>query len=75
MNTKTILFPEGSGHLQGCSPAGPTLAYGHTAPTPTQKTARRRRVTTPVQRSAANVREKKRMCSLNVAFDNLRKVG
>jgi len=34
---------------------------------------KRRRVTTPVQRKAANVRERKRMFSLNDAFDRLRK--
>lgn len=36
---------------------------------------KRRRVTTPVQRKAANVRERKRMFSLNDAFDRLRKVS
>ncbi|CAG5133763.1 unnamed protein product [Candidula unifasciata] len=33
---------------------------------------RRRRVQTPVQRSAANMRERRRMCHLNVAFDRLK---
>ena len=37
--------------------------------------SKRRRVTTPVQRKAANVRERKRMFSLNDAFDKLRKVS
>lgn len=33
---------------------------------------RRRRVQTPVQRTAANMRERRRMCHLNVAFDRLK---
>ena len=33
---------------------------------------RRRRMQTPVQRKAANMRERKRMCHLNVAFDHLK---
>ncbi|KAK7110411.1 protein atonal-like [Littorina saxatilis] len=33
---------------------------------------RRRRMQTPVQRSAANLRERKRMCHLNTAFDSLK---
>lgn len=33
---------------------------------------RRKRVQTPVQRSAANMRERRRMCHLNVAFDHLK---
>ncbi|KAJ0055035.1 hypothetical protein NL108_008766 [Boleophthalmus pectinirostris] len=35
--------------------------------------AKRRRIITVVQRQAANVRERKRMFSLNEAFDELRK--
>ncbi|XP_072530708.1 pancreas transcription factor 1 subunit alpha [Salminus brasiliensis] len=35
--------------------------------------ARRKRVITTVQRQAANIRERKRMFSLNEAFDELRK--
>lgn len=34
---------------------------------------RRRRVQTPHQRKAANVRERRRMCTMNNAFDELRK--
>nr|KAG5698054.1 hypothetical protein BaRGS_016702 [Batillaria attramentaria] len=33
---------------------------------------RRRRTQTPVQRTAANMRERRRMCHLNVAFDKLK---
>uniref|UniRef100_A0A2C9JVS3 BHLH domain-containing protein n=1 Tax=Biomphalaria glabrata TaxID=6526 RepID=A0A2C9JVS3_BIOGL len=33
---------------------------------------RRKRVQTPVQRTAANLRERRRMCHLNVAFDKLK---
>ena len=33
---------------------------------------KRKRKTTPMQRVAANVRERRRMCNLNVAFDRLR---
>ncbi|XP_019933715.2 fer3-like protein [Paralichthys olivaceus] len=41
-------------------------AHGHA-------TSRRRRIITVVQRHAANVRERKRMFSLNEAFDELRR--
>ena len=34
---------------------------------------KRKRKTTPAQRHAANVRERRRMCSLNSAFDRLRR--
>ena len=34
---------------------------------------KRKRKTTPVQRVAANIRERRRMCSLNTAFDRLRR--
>lgn len=34
---------------------------------------KRRRVQTPYQRKAANVRERRRMCTMNKAFDELRK--
>ena len=33
---------------------------------------KRKRKTTPIQRVAANIRERRRMCNLNVAFDTLR---
>ena len=36
-------------------------------------TPKRKRKTTPQQRQAANVRERRRMCSLNTAFDRLRR--
>ena len=39
----------------------------------TQTTPKRKRKTTPAQRVAANVRERRRMCSLNSSFDKLRK--
>jgi len=35
--------------------------------------ARRKRKSTPTQRVAANIRERRRMCSLNAAFDRLRR--
>ena len=35
--------------------------------------AKRKRKTTPAQRQAANVRERRRMCNLNSAFDRLRR--
>ena len=38
-----------------------------------QQTPKRKRKTTPQQRQAANVRERRRMCSLNTAFDRLRR--
>ena len=37
------------------------------------QTPKRKRKTTPAQRVAANVRERRRMCSLNASFDKLRK--
>lgn len=39
------------------------------------KKSKRKRKTNPRQREAANVRERRRMTSLNVAFDKLRKVS
>lgn len=39
----------------------------------TSQTPKRKRKTTPTQRVAANVRERRRMCSLNSSFDKLRK--
>jgi len=36
-------------------------------------TPKRKRKTTPTQRQAANIRERRRMCSLNTAFDRLRR--
>ena len=39
----------------------------------TSHTPKRKRKTTPAQRVAANVRERRRMCSLNTSFDKLRK--
>ena len=35
--------------------------------------AKRKRKSTPTQRVAANIRERRRMCSLNAAFDRLRR--
>ncbi|ELU03117.1 hypothetical protein CAPTEDRAFT_58127, partial [Capitella teleta] len=34
---------------------------------------KRKRKTTPSQRSAANIRERRRMCSLNTSFERLRR--
>lgn len=55
--------PEKKPSPQSCGPPG------------TQRHARtkRRRIITVVQRQAANVRERKRMFSLNEAFDELRR--
>ena len=38
-----------------------------------QLVTKRKRKTTPAQRQAANVRERRRMCNLNTAFDRLRR--
>ncbi|KAM6958738.1 DNA-directed RNA polymerase I subunit RPA43 [Aplochiton taeniatus] len=61
---------EDSGHLlHGTmgSPGHNTGSYGHIG------RSKRRRLITVVQRQAANVRERKRMFSLNEAFDELRR--
>lgn len=39
----------------------------------TASSSRRKRKSTPTQRVAANIRERRRMCSLNAAFDRLRR--
>jgi len=50
-----------------------TTGETETTPTsPTRRRRRRKRVITPVQRRAANGREKRRMVRLNEAFDHLR---
>lgn len=57
-----------SQHLPTGAPRWPgRVAHGHPAK------SRRRRIITVVQRQAANVRERKRMFSLNEAFDELRR--
>lgn len=52
--------------LMGASKYYNCGGHGHT-------TSKRRRIITVVQRQAANVRERKRMFSLNEAFDELRR--
>ncbi|KAG7457440.1 hypothetical protein MATL_G00227280 [Megalops atlanticus] len=64
------------GHAPTRSPESACLGMGNTpARGVTTLTARskRKRVITTVQRQAANIRERKRMFSLNEAFDELRK--
>lgn len=57
-----------TGHLvTGASRCHSRVAHGHHCKT------KRRRIITVVQRQAANVRERKRMFSLNEAFDELRR--
>lgn len=58
----TVSFAEFSGHHQG--------HYHHHHH---HVTTRRKRKSTPTQRVAANIRERRRMCSLNAAFDRLRR--
>ena len=45
----------------------------HVSQQPHHQPPKRKRKTTPQQRTAANVRERRRMCSLNQAFDRLRR--
>ncbi|XP_076439558.1 uncharacterized protein LOC143279404 [Babylonia areolata] len=49
---------------------GPHVPQGKAGGGPAKK--RRRRTQTPVQRKAANMRERKRMCHLNKAFNHLK---
>jgi len=42
-------------------------------PRPAAAASKRKRKSTPTQRVAANIRERRRMCSLNAAFDRLRR--
>ena len=56
-------------------PSAPTI---NLATTPQQQpqqssTPKRKRKTSPTQRLAANIRERRRMCNLNTAFDRLRR--
>ncbi|XP_026205726.1 fer3-like protein [Anabas testudineus] len=55
-----------TGRLMGAPTYYSCGGYGHTK-------SKRRRIITVVQRQAANVRERKRMFSLNEAFDELRR--
>ncbi|XP_075248534.1 neurogenic differentiation factor 1-like [Convolutriloba macropyga] len=62
----------------GVSPIAPnaettTNTPNTTTTTTTRKKPKRRRIITPEQRTAANVRERKRMFSMNDGFDELRK--
>ena len=50
--------------------AHPHISHSHPHP---HQPPKRKRKTTPQQRTAANVRERRRMCSLNQAFDRLRR--
>ncbi len=50
-------------------PSDLNLNMNHAAPLP----PKRKRKTSPQQRLAANVRERRRMCNLNTAFDRLRR--
>ena len=50
--------------------SGPTSRPYQTG---SRATSRRKRKSTPTQRVAANIRERRRMCSLNSAFDRLRR--
>ncbi|KAM6899491.1 protein Fer3-like [Xenentodon cancila] len=56
----------GTDHVAMGSPMYYSGSHGHTK-------AKRRRIITVIQRQAANVRERKRMFSLNEAFDELRR--
>ncbi|XP_074659361.1 uncharacterized protein LOC141912075 [Tubulanus polymorphus] len=61
---------------QFATAAGLGLSGSGYSGTPTSSTPakrKRKRIVTPTQRSAANVRERKRMYNLNEAFDSLRK--
>ncbi|KAJ0003249.1 hypothetical protein NQD34_008347 [Periophthalmus magnuspinnatus] len=51
----------------------PQSGQAHQDPLRFSSKAKRRRIITVVQRQAANVRERKRMFSLNEAFDELRR--
>lgn len=69
--------------VNGDAPPGPERRWGSRFPEEAEEEAarccglgakpRRRRVITVVQRQAANVRERRRMFSLNEAFDELRR--
>ncbi|XP_067281145.1 protein Fer3 [Pseudorasbora parva] len=52
--------------------SSPTMSPGLTA-SPSNGKAKRKRVISTVQRQAANIRERKRMFSLNEAFERLRR--
>ncbi|KAH9503244.1 hypothetical protein Btru_068550 [Bulinus truncatus] len=65
-----------SENLNDCSSDLYSQAYysdsSYTSTPAGQGRRRRKRVQTPVQRTAANLRERRRMCHLNVAFDRLK---
>jgi len=60
-------WTEPSGVTQCCDISSVT-GSGHQRPP-----VKRKRKSTPTQRVAANIRERRRMCSLNAAFDRLRR--
>ena len=62
-----VLTPRGGGAENG---SHVQLSSHHQSLSQADK---RKRKTTPAQRLAANIRERRRMCNLNVAFDRLRK--
>lgn len=57
----------------GVSPIASSTQSSPTNQQPIRKKPKRRRIITPEQRTAANVRERKRMFSMNDGFDELRK--
>ncbi|KAK3804235.1 hypothetical protein RRG08_040742 [Elysia crispata] len=82
-NTRSKLYPQQHQHQEPMSDDktdpdvysnGYTSDDSSCAKTPVGGTSRRRRkrVQTPVQRSAANMRERRRMCHLNDAFNYLK---
>lgn len=58
------------GHNRSASTSSSSLKSQNS----TSMKPKRKRIITPVQRTAANVRERKRMCNLNDAFESLRKI-
>ena len=65
----TSLYPSGVSPIT----SGSDSNTSGNANQPTRKKPKRRRIITPEQRTAANVRERKRMFSMNDGFDELRK--
>ena len=71
--TKSSSSEDGTGSHDSHYPSGVTPLDCQPSSGGVRKKPKRRRIITPEQRTAANIRERKRMFSMNDGFDELRK--
>lgn len=73
VTSSIVAAPEAAALMQVSSDTATTARVAPAGSLGLTSGGRRKRKSTPTQRVAANIRERRRMCSLNAAFDRLRR--